>query len=210
MIKQLLQFIRNENGDQKPNKKWNYIIILICLSLLLILLGKVFSPKTDETEESQPIIIEQEKEAAKNSSQQEQIRQTTIREMELSYEKQLTEVLEKVSGISEIDVMVNLDSTDISVFEKNTMTGKQVTDETDKSGGIRKVEDTTEDQQVVIIRQGDKETPLVVQIKKPEVRGVLVAAKGVEQASTKTWVIESISRVLDVPTHRISVLSKNK
>ncbi len=71
------------------------------------------------------------------------------------------------------------------------------------------VEDENEEQQVVLVRQGDQEVPLLVETRKPEVRGVLVVAKGAEQATVQEWVVQAVSRVLDVPTHRISVMPKN-
>src|SRR5690625_6556456 len=48
---------------------------------------------------------------------------------------------EKIQGVSEVEVMVNLDSTNVKVYEKNLITGQQTTDESDKNGGTRKVED---------------------------------------------------------------------
>ena len=95
------------------------------------------------------------------------------------------------------------------MFEKNLITGKQITDEKDKNGGNREIEDHTEETEVVLVRQGDQEVPLQVQTKKPTVRGVFVVAKGVDHAEVKKWVVDSTSRILDVPTHRVSVMPKN-
>src|SRR5690625_6668223 len=108
-------------------------------------------------------------------------------------------MLEKIKGVSEVEVMVNLDATNSKGYEKNLIKGQQTTDESDEHGGIRKVEDQTEETQVVFVREGDREIPLLVQTKKPDVRGVFVVAKGVDHATVKMWVIESVAKVLDVP-----------
>lgn len=48
---------------------------------------------------------------------------------------------------------------------KNLIVGTQTTVESDQGGGTRNIDDLTEEQQVVIIRQGDQEVPLIVQNK---------------------------------------------
>ena len=88
------------------------------------------------------------------------------------------------------------------------MKRSQTTGETDKTGGKRKVEDESLDEKTVIIREGDKETPVVLRTEKPKVRGVLVVAKGVDNI-LKAMVKEAVIRLLDVPAHRVSVSPKN-
>lgn len=208
MIKKILQLLKRKESNE-GDKKWNYIIILICISLLFILLGKSFNSKK-ETPQMNSIITETDRTMEAKTAEQSsnQYTQSKISEMEKEYEQQLISILEKIQGVTDVEVMVNLDSTDVTIYEKSITSGKQITDETDRNGGKRKVEDVTEDRQVMITRQGDKETPMIVQIKKPEVRGVLVVANGINSVKEKASLIESISKVLQVPTHRISVLSK--
>ena len=76
------------------------------------------------------------------------------------------------------------------------------------SQGERKVEDFSTDEKVVIIREGDKEVPLVQQTKKPTIRGVLIVAKGADNISIKKEIVEAVTRVLDVPSHRVAVSAK--
>src|SRR5690625_7889355 len=100
---------------------------------------------------------------------------------------------EKIQGVSEVEVMVNLDSTNVKVYEKNLIKGQQTTDESDKNGGTRKVEDHTEETKAVLVRQGDQEVPLLIQTKKQTVRGVFVVAKGDDNATVQMCVIEDVS-----------------
>ena len=53
-----------------------------------------------------------------------------------------------------------------------------------------------------------KEGPIISETKKPSVRGVLVVAKGAENIQIKKWIIEAVTRSLDVPSHRVSVMPK--
>jgi stage III sporulation protein AG len=88
------------------------------------------------------------------------------------------------------------------------VTRSQRTDETDREGGKRNVEDQSIDEKVVIVREGDKEAPIVVRTDKPAVRGVLIVAKGADNIEVKKMIINAVTRMLGVPSHRVSVLPK--
>jgi len=207
--KQLTNFLRlkNEDGDKPPSKKMGYLIILGLSGILLIIISNIFS-SGDRPEQSiqpendtQQISLEAGKTTKDSTSD--------IAELEAELETELAEMLNKIQGVADTEVMVNLDATNEKVYEKNNIKGQQTTDESDTNGGTRQIEDQTEESQVVIIRKGDEEVPLLVQTKQPEVRGVFVVASGAEDPSLKNQIVEAVSRVLDVPTHQISVMPKN-
>ena len=132
----------------------------------------------------------------------------SISDYEAEYENQLKEALETISGVGTVSIVVNVESAGEKVVEKNRVIGNQVTKETDREGGKREVEDRSTDEQVVVIQDGEKETPIVVQTKKPEIRGVLIVAQGADNIHIKKTIIESVTRVLGVPSHRVAVASK--
>lgn len=174
-----------------------------------MIMGNLLSDQ-NETDQSLPVYNESEdvdevEEAFKRDRSAEP---NSMEDYEMRYENQLKELLEQMIGLSDVSVMVNLAETERSVYERDSVTKEQLTDETDREGGKRTVDDRTREEQVVIIREGDKEVPILIHKEKPEVRGVLVVAQGVENANSKSQVIEAVSRVLDVPSHRISVMPK--
>jgi stage III sporulation protein AG len=129
-------------------------------------------------------------------------------EYEQRYEKELEEVLTKIVGVEDVSVIVNLNSTVEEVLQVDKRESRQVTTETDKNGGKRSVTQDTEDQKTAYYRSENGEKPVVIKKLKPQVRGVLVVARGVENLKVKAIVIEAVQRTLDVPVHRISVLPK--
>jgi stage III sporulation protein AG len=133
---------------------------------------------------------------------------STIADYERAYETQLKDALEQMLGVDKVTVIVNVDATDKKVLEKNVVTQSQTTNETDREGGKRQVEDASIDEQLVIIREGEKEGPILVETKKPAIRGVLVVAQGAENIQVKKWIVEAVTRVLDVPSHRVAVMPK--
>lgn len=204
------KLVNNGKSDKKKRSSpIQYLAIVLCVGLVLM----IFSNFSNSSSEDSLPVFKDEKDVndedvavfgSKNSGDEP----LTMRDYEYAYEKQLQESLEKVVGVSDVTVMINLAETESKVFERNKSLKQQNTDETDREGGKRNVEDITRDDEVVIIRSGDKEEPLIAKIEKPTIRGVLVVANGVENIQVKTWVVEAVSRVLDVPSHRVSVLPK--
>ncbi|OEH94566.1 stage III sporulation protein AG [Bacillus solimangrovi] len=197
------------DNDSSPKNMRGYLLIAILIGVSMMLLSQFFQ---DDVEEGPSTVFQTDgsKEQATGLIKGEQHDgDNLMARYEQEYEKQLKDSLEDISGVSNVTVMINLDSTETKVVEKNTNTQMQKTDETDQQGGKRKVEDNSTDEQVVIVRLGDREQPIIIQTKKPEVRGVLVVADGVENAQIKQWVVEAVTRVLHVPSHRVSVMPKD-
>ena len=207
LIKKIQEFLKEKISG---SKKTAYVVIIGLVSLLVILVSSMFntSSQQDLGQELPKMELEEQSQSEEVSSQKPSAT-SDVSELEENYEKQLKNMLENIDGISELDIMVNLDSTNVKVYERNLIKGQQQTEENDQNGGTRQIEESTEESQVVIVRQGDQESPILVSTKKPEVRGVLVTAKGVDKATVKQWVVDAVSRVLDVPTHRVSVNPKN-
>lgn len=187
----------------KQDKKRMYIFSIGIIGLVLLLFNQSFSSKDEE----EPTFIVKDEVKEEGISQESDFRADVI-EIEEKYEKDLKDMLNKMKGVSEVEVMVNVDSTHVQVYEKDVITSKQETDEQDKSGGLRQVADESKETRLVTVREGERERPLLVQTKKPEIRGVFITAKGIEQASIKKNIIDAVAKVLGVSSYRISIIEK--
>lgn len=204
-IKKITEWFK-KTSDSNMSKS-NYLIILACIGVIMLIISQLFS-KSNQPEVEEYGLIQTEIQEIEAATKQKS--NDPLIELEQAYQADLAAMLEKISGISNVEVMVNLDATGETIYEKNLIVGTQTTVESDQGGGTRNIDDLTEEQQVVIIRQGDQEVPLIVQNKKPTVRGVLVVANGVEEIQIKQWATEAVSRVLNVPPHRISIMPRSK
>lgn len=200
------------NGNfEKKTGKYQYLILVLLIGAAIMLISNILfqgnESKSDlavfnnnkETDSSEEVPAFGQK-----SSKQKDM----ISNYEEAYENQLKEALEGIQGVSDVTVVVNVDSTEKSVLEKNTNTQTQTTDEIDREGGKRKVEDSSKEDTLVIIRNGEKEEPIIIETKKPAIRGVLIVAKGADNIQVKKWIIEAVTRALDVPSHRVAVMPK--
>src|SRR5699024_4155687 len=60
-----------------------------------------------------------------------------VNDLEKNYEKDLRDMLENIDHVSNVEVMINLDSTKIKVYEDNLITSQQTTDETEDRKSTR-------------------------------------------------------------------------
>ncbi|MGN8645445.1 stage III sporulation protein AG [Gracilibacillus sp. HCP3S3_G5_1] len=212
MPKWLEKFLSSLKTKDKKTTKMQYIALLVLIAVFILLISNVFSSNQSENQLAEPpSMIESSTGDEDNETwKQSDVSDATskIGDLEAAYERDLVQLLDKITGVSDVEVMVNLDATNEQVYEKNLVIGSQITSESDQNGGSRKIDDETREQTVVIIRQGEQEVPLLIQTKKPQVRGVLVVANGVDNLEVKKWVLEAVSKVLDVPAHRVSVMPK--
>jgi stage III sporulation protein AG len=201
--------LRLDGKEEKKPGKYQYMILVLCVGAAFMLAGNILFKK--DTNLASVPAASGEKAASEDVPAfglKKSSGNKAITEYEEKYENQMKKALQEMLGVEDVTVVVTIDSTDKKVLEKNRVTKSQTTDETDRDGGQRKVVDTSSDEQLVIIREGEKEVPIVVETKKPEIRGVLVVAKGADNIEVKKWIKEAVTRALGVPSHRVAVMPK--
>ncbi|GAF63803.1 hypothetical protein BTS2_0695 [Bacillus sp. TS-2] len=210
-LKKLFQGSASKDKTKKKILPIHYMLLVGCGGLLLMVVSDMFTAEDSGTPPSQSVYNEYEEKTddeAEETFGSKTIEPNSMEDYEIRYENQVTEALNEIVGVNDASVVINLAETEKNIYEKNVSTKQQFTDETDREGGTRKVEDISKDEQLVLIRNGDVEEPVLIKTEKPSIRGVLVVANGVENALVKSYVVEAVSRVLDVPSHRVSVMPK--
>ena len=204
------QFFKDDQSNPKKGK-YIYLIVVLTVGTMIMLISNLFI-NNESSQNALPTLKNnasiQTEENVETFGKKDSTGNSVIGDYERAYEVQLKEALDSIVGVSDVSVVVNVDATEKQVLEKNRKSQTQLTDETDREGGKRKVEDQSTDEQLVIIQNGEKEVPIVVETKKPAIRGVLVVAKGADNIQVKKWIVEAVTRSLDVPSHRVSVLPK--
>jgi stage III sporulation protein AG len=208
-ITRLKNWLSKENQSENKTGKYRYMILVLCIGAAFMLASNLLFKKSTAAPDlpaMKSTQSSQEDVAAFGSNKSTENK--AITDYEREYESQLKAALDEMLGVKDTRVVVNVDSTEEKILEKNKNSKNQTTNETDTNGGKRKVQDSSTDEQMVIIRNGDQETPIVVQTKKPTIRGVLVVAKGAENIEVKKWIVDAVTRVLDVPSYRVAVMPK--
>ncbi|MGG4268319.1 stage III sporulation protein AG [Peribacillus simplex] len=211
-----LQKLLNKDPDQKEPKEkkpslYVYALIVVLLGAGIMMAGNLLtSNQTGQTPEVKTVFNndKQDDKGDVETFGQKKSEFKTTKDYEIYLQNEMKEALESIAGVQDVKVVIYVDASEKKVFERNKVTQKQVTQETDKEGGKRTVDDTSVDDQLVLVKSGEKEGPIISETKKPSVRGVLVVAKGAENIQIKKWIIEAVTRSLDVPSHRVSVMPK--
>jgi stage III sporulation protein AG len=130
--------------------------------------------------------------------------------IELNLEQRLKNILSQIKGVGEVEVTVLLASGPRFDYAVNVSTIEKQIDEKDQSGGIRTTTEITEDGQLVIVRsdRAGGEEPVVTQEYKPDIQGVLVVAQGADNPKIKANLLNAITTILDLETHKVDIQSK--
>lgn len=202
-----LDWIKKKLTETPPgnkNGKQFYLIIVLLAGAAFMLIGNL--GKKDNL--VQPVASNNGNELTETFKQKESDKTKAMKIFEEQYENQLKEALDQIVGVNNVTVVVTVESTESRVHEKNNTLKKQTTSEGDKNGGTRQIEDQSHEEQLVIVRDGDKEVPIITETRAPEVKGVLVVAGGAENIQVRKWIIEAVTRTLNIPSHKLAVIPK--
>lgn len=115
-------------------------------------------------------------------------------------EQNLKRIIESLEGISDVSVFVSYDNKGQKAI---AMQGE----ESSATDGSKT--SVTKKRQVVTERSSSGELPFVTEEKMPDIRGVIIAAKGVNDKEKNAMITQAVSAALGVPIHRVKVLSKD-
>lgn len=194
--------------SHKKNNKIYYVLILVLVGAALMIISDLWKAGEERSATTAMREMEEETEEAEAFGRKKDSNEGGMKTLENQYENQLKEALEQIVGVHDVTVVVNVEATAKTVLEKNLTLKNQTTVEEDKEGGTRKIEDQSTEDQLVLIKEGEKEVPIVLETRKPEVKGVLVVAGGAENIQIKKWIVEAVTRGLDVPSHKVAVMPK--
>ena len=127
---------------------------------------------------------------------------TLLQEYKVKIEKELTEFLETVEGVGEVKVIISLESGQENIYaqkEKNSNNIKQ------EKNAENYTDSSSYENEYVIIKNTGTEQALIEKTIQPTVQGVAVSCSGADDISVVSAVTNSVSVVLNVPTHKICV-----
>lgn len=157
------------------NKKVrNHVLLAMMLGILLLSVGKSLSEPKEKVE----------------SLPQASAGEMTGRETE----RRMAEILSKVEGAGQVDVMLTYRQT-----EEKTIAHNETREESNET---LRTEETA-----ILLEDGDGATaPLVLTEMNPVVEGVVIAAQGADDPAVTAALHQAAQALLDVPAHKVAVL----
>ena len=156
--------------------KLSHLVIALASGIMLIVLSNTFADKDEITPPPTPV----PKETTNSQT-----------------EEKLKEILEFAADISDVKVMITYENTGV----------KKVTSFGEKTSANDGAKTTASDKTSPVFAKGSSgEEPFVGEQILPEIRGVLIVAKGLQNKTLAMEITEAVSATLGVPIHRVKVL----
>ncbi|GGH43174.1 stage III sporulation protein AG [Paenibacillus silvae] len=196
-----------ENGA-KRSQTFRWLIILGLIGVGIMLFNSFVNVKKIDSEN---IGREPPEQATSMSTMQNDLlEENPFQAIEIAFEDKMKGILENIVGVGTVDVMVTVDSTEELVVQRNVKDSQQLTEETDANGGKRHMTQYTRDGEIITYEISGDQTPIVTKKLKPQIRGVLVVARGAENKVVKDLITDAVEKGLNVAAYRISVVPRKQ
>lgn len=125
-------------------------------------------------------------------------------------ENKLKNILSKIKGVEDVNVCLNYSESSevVAMYNENSKTTS--TEETDDTGGTRKIEETDSQKEVIYKEDDGVKTPITAKIIKPKIEGAIITAQGAGNADVKSSIIQAVEAVTGLATHKIQVFEMER
>lgn len=127
---------------------------------------------------------------------------------EQQLEQRVKDILKNVDGVGEVEVMIVLRSSAEKVIHVDGSSSRSVTDETDSSGGARKIESEEQETSTVLTTAGGNNGPIVEKELYPEISGIVISASGGGSPRVQEEISSAMQALFGLPAHKIKVLKR--
>lgn len=204
----LKSIIKQEENPEGNNKKKieNLVFFIVVLIITIVIINVIWNGNKKTNNQETNIDNKKLAESQNTLSGTSDIQSSnTQNELETKLEK----ILSKIQGVGEVQVCINYQESAevVAMYNENSKTSS--TEETDTSGGTRKIEETDTQKDIIYKEDNGEKTPITKKVVQPKIEGAIITAKGANNAETKTNIIQAVEAVTGLATHKIQVFEMN-
>lgn len=209
MFKDKLKAMISNNENEGNNKKRieNLVFFVIILIITIVIINYVWNGNKSS---KKTITNSAGKQLATIQSGQGKIEEKSEIESESNLEQRLETILSNINGVGDVKVFINYSESSETVAMYNENSKTSVTEETDTSGGVRKVESTDSQKDIVYQENNGSKTPIVQKTVEPKIEGAIITAKGAYDINIKTSIIQAVEAATGLATHKIQVFEMSE
>lgn len=206
MFKDKLKKIVGNSEGQGDNKRKieNLVFLVIILIITVVIINYVWS---GDKSSNKKVTNSTGKQLATTNNNQTLASSQYNNTESISLEEKLEDILSKIEGVGSVKVFINYSESSETVAMYNENSKTSTTEETDKSGGTRKVEQTDSQKEVIYQEQNGTKTPIVQKTVEPKIEGAIITAKGAGDINVKTSIIQAVEAATGLATHKIQVFT---
>lgn len=180
-------------------------LVLICIAGIVLIVVSVpdvlsFSKKENKVKQNQ---VGQELNQTSVSLRSETNETDYVAELE----NRLKNMLKKVEGIGEVEVMITIESSKEKVILKDSPYTQDSSNEADGQGGSRITNGLSKEEETVLVQSEEGgSVPYIIKEIEPKIAGVVVIAQGGGNTKVINEINSAIEALFGVPIHKIKVM----
>lgn len=188
----ILERIKEQIKSLEEKKLMNYLVVVLISASLILLFLRGMNPKGQKDINR---VIKEDLGEYNN--------EVRVEDYGSILEKKLVNILKKLEGIGEVNVMLTLEDSSEKVPAVNATKSRESTKETDAEGGIREIIREEESNQLL----NTSENIVVLKEIRPNIKGVIVVAEGAENPDILEKIYLAVQTVLGLTTNKVEVFS---
>ena len=208
----LKKLLPKKEGEEEvvgnDKKKIENLVFFVVLLIITIVIINFIWNGNEEANNKETMNDTSKQLASSKNGIEKNINSNNLDDTE-NLENKLKNILSKIQGVGEVEVCLNYSETSevVAMYNENSTTS--TTEETDDTGGSRKIEETDIKKDVIFEENDGTKTPITAKVIKPKIEGAIITAQGVNNAEIKNNIIQAVEAVTGLATHKIQVFEMN-
>ena len=196
---------KEDTKDNSKKKIENLVFLVIVMIITIVFINVIWNGNKDNKEDRSSKDKKLASNIEKDKTNLEENENNEIEKLEYK----LKNILSKIDGVGEVEVCINYSESSEVVAMYNENSKINNTEETDTSGGIRKIKSTDIQKDIIYKEENGEKKPITQKIIQPKIEGAIITAKGANNANVKTNIIQAVEALTGLATHKIQVFEMN-
>lgn len=199
--------IQEGRGNNKK-KIENLVFFVIVLIVTIIIINVILGDNKKTTQQNGNTNSKQLASSNSNTNQNGATIEVSSNSSE-ELETKLREILKKIQGVGDVNVFINYSESSQTVPMYNENSKSSQTEESDTSGGTRKIAENNTEKEIIYQENNGEKIPITQKVINPTIEGAIITAKGAGDAQVKANIIQAVEAVTGLANHKIQVFEAN-
>ena len=205
MLKEKLNKVKElavkDDGTGNKKKIENLVVFIILLIITVLAINFIWNDGKEKTEKNSG-------QNGKQLAEQDKVDENTSITSEGGEEElasKIKNILSKISGVGEVEVLITYTESSQTVAMYNENTKETSTEEKDDTGGTRIIKESDTQKDVIYQEENGEFKPITQKTIMPKIEGAIITAEGAADGNVKTNIIQAVEAGTGLATHKIQV-----
>ena len=196
--------VQDEGEEKNKRKIENLVVFIIILIITIIAINMIWNGNSKKTEQK-----------ASSDKQLAMTENTTLnngdngQNAQNELKQNLEGILSKMSGVGKVNVLITYSESSEVVAMYNQTNKDTSTEESDQTGGTRKIQDQENTKEVIFKEENGQKVPVTQKVVLPKIEGAIITAEGAGDTMVKANIIQAVEAATGLASHKIQVFQMN-